>query len=152
MQGVYRIYLHARNRPFWKCPVPDSKDSVDVAVLRLHCVLSVSDLQPLRAISIVSHTWYSDYMHVLYRYVQVSGPFVFFFFGFDSWFFVCCFFWFLFLFFVVAVFFGRVMQRYERVKMRIIIVLSLVYYIVCINGYRYRYFEIKLKACKVNLT
>lgn len=69
MQGVYRIYLHARNRPFWKCPVPDSKDSVDVAVLRMHCVLSVSDLQPLRAISIVSYTWYSDYMHVLYRYV-----------------------------------------------------------------------------------
>lgn len=55
-----------------------------------------------------------------------------------------------FCFMLLLFFFGRVMQRYERVKMRIIIVLSLVYYIVCIN--RYRYFEIKLKACKVNLT
>lgn len=151
MQGVYRIYLHARNRPFWKCPVPDSKDSVDVAVLRLHCVLSVSDLQPLRAISIVSHTWYSDYMHVLYRYVQVSGPFVFFFLVLIPGFLFVVFLVFVFVF-CCCCFFGRVMQRYERVKMRIIIVLSLVYYIVCINGYRYRYFEIKLKACKVNLT
>lgn len=150
MQGVYRIYLHARNRPFWKCPVPDSKDSVDVAVLRLHCVLSVSDLQPLRAISIVSHTWYSDYMHVLYRYVQVSGPFVFFFLVLIPGFLFVVFLVFVFVFCCCCFFFVRVMQRYERVKMRIIIVLSLVYYIVCIN--RYRYFEIKLKACKVNLT